>query len=287
MSDTVVLNEGNTTDEVVGGQPLLPSEQTAEQIVGEMRTTITQLKGKFMSADGKMVNYAGLAESQQFQSYLQAAKKLKQIDISILSQDELKCLFVNVYNSLTVHAVVYQFTKGGLPQAPKDVDGFWRIHCYNVGGIIYSLDDMEHGVLRSNKGPPSGSDPQFDEDDVRAKMIVKQLDPRIHFALNCGALSCPPIRVYTVDRLDEQLQTASLSFLLQEVAVVTKQDGGQSIEMSRLLLWYRTDFGRDDSEVLNWIISVVGDKIDGLQEASANSTAIVYKEYMWDTNNSN
>ena len=32
------------------------------------------------------------------------------------------------------------------------VPGFWSITCYNIGGLVYSLDDIEHGVLRANKG---------------------------------------------------------------------------------------------------------------------------------------
>merc|ERR1711872_1180416 len=105
------------------------------------------------------------------------------------------------------------------------------------------------------------------------KFIVKQLDPRIHFALNCGALSCPPIRGYTTDRLDEQLQTASIAFLSQEVGLVRKGDKDM-IEMSRLLLWYSQDFGKDDNQVVNWILSV-----PGLKETAPNFPEIVYKEY--------
>jgi len=280
MSEKVVLNG---EDAAVGTEA---SSSNADEITRRMRISITQLKGKFMREDGKMVNYAAIGTSKEFTSYIQAARELKLIDLSQLSQEELKCLFVNVYNSLTVHALVHQYTKGGLPKAPKDVEGFWSIHCYVVGGLTYSLDDMEHGVLRSNKGHPSGSSAQFNADDARVKFIVKQLDPRIHFALNCGALSCPPIRVYTTDRLDEQLQTASIAFLSQEVELVRKGDK-DIIEMSRLLLWYSQDFGKDDNQVVNWILSVVGDKVTGLKETAPNFPEIVYKEYDWDTNNLN
>ena len=48
--------------------------------------------------------------------------------------------------------------------------------------------------------------------DIRASLALT-LDPRIHFALNCGAKSCPPIRVYSTPNLDSQLNRASASFL--------------------------------------------------------------------------
>lgn len=45
---------------------------------------------------------------------------------------------------------------------------------------------------------------------------VDRLDPRIHFALNCGARSCPPVAYYTVDQIDEQLQAAMTGHLKAE-----------------------------------------------------------------------
>ena len=49
-------------------------------------------------------------------------------------------------------------------------------------------------------GHPASGKPEFDHDDPRLKVALKVLDPRIHFALNCGAKSCPPIRVYTEEK---------------------------------------------------------------------------------------
>lgn len=42
--------------------------------------------------------------------------------------------------------------------------------------------------------------------------VVTPLDPRIHFALVCGAKSCPPIKVYTADALEEGLEAAAAAF---------------------------------------------------------------------------
>lgn len=41
---------------------------------------------------------------------------------------------------------------------------------------------------------------------------VQPMDKRIHFALVCGAKSCPPIRVYTPDELEEGLDAAAAAF---------------------------------------------------------------------------
>ena len=48
--------------------------------------------------------------------------------------------------------MVYQASMGKLPDSPKNVDKFWAIHCYNIGGQVFTLDEIEHGVLRDNQG---------------------------------------------------------------------------------------------------------------------------------------
>ena len=45
----------------------------------------------------------------------------------------------------------------------------------------------------------------FLEKDLRTQLILKNFDARIHFALNCGANSCPPIRIYEHEKLDQQV----------------------------------------------------------------------------------
>ena len=78
----------------------------------------------------------------------------------------------------------------------------WSKYAYNVGGLLFTLDEIEHGVLRCNKGHPKDEKPMF-EDDARKSLSLSFLDPRIHFALNCGATSCPPIRLLKIFRLDK------------------------------------------------------------------------------------
>jgi hypothetical protein len=62
----------------------------------------------------------------------------------------------------------------------------------------------------------------------------------VHFALNCGARSCPPLAAYDPEHLDAQLDAAAQSYLAGESAVL---DGGATVRVPRLLLWYLGDFG--------------------------------------------
>eukprot|EP00966_Prymnesium_polylepis_P276217 6381421-Prymnesium_polylepis.1 len=81
---------------------------------------------------------------------------------------------------------------------------------YKLAGLRFSLDDIEHGILRCNTPPPGADAPPFSAaDDARAPLALQQLDPRVHFALNCGARSCPPIKVFSAGRIDEELGLAA------------------------------------------------------------------------------
>jgi hypothetical protein len=49
--------------------------------------------------------------------------------------------------------------------------------------------------------------------------VVQPLDPRIHFALVCGAKSCPPIKLYSAATLEEGLAAAADTFCASDVEV--------------------------------------------------------------------
>ena len=62
-------------------------------------------------------------------------------------------------------------------------------------------------------GQPWLSRGPFGPTDPRRPMAMHPVDPRIHFALVCGAKSCPPIRVYDAVNLDAQLEAAAAAFV--------------------------------------------------------------------------
>lgn len=108
-----------------------------------------------------------------------------------------------------------------------------------VAGERLSLDGIEHGLLRRSRwklglGYVGNPRPSGFERAHR----VRRVDPRIHFALNCGATSCPPIAAYDRERLDEQLELATTNYLRAE----TRRDG-DALRVPSLLLWYIGDFG--------------------------------------------
>jgi len=79
---------------------------------------------------------------------------------------------------------------------------------------------------------------------------MRRCDPRIHFALNCGARSCPQIAVYSSTNIEKALNMATSSYCNSEIDVLPTNS---EICLSKLFLWYRNDFGRSEMEVLRLI----------------------------------
>jgi hypothetical protein len=78
------------------------------------------------------------------------------------------------------------------------------------------------------------------------------MDPRVHFALVCGAKSCPPIRTYTAEGLDAQLDAAAEAFVTGDVEIV--DDSNSTVRCSKIVgEWYAEDFGVDDASRLRWM----------------------------------
>eukprot|EP01023_Acetabularia_acetabulum_P014134 TRINITY_DN16945_c0_g1_i9.p2 TRINITY_DN16945_c0_g1~~TRINITY_DN16945_c0_g1_i9.p2 ORF type:complete len:245 (-),score=37.98 TRINITY_DN16945_c0_g1_i9:139-873(-) len=161
------------------------------------------------------------------------------------SREETMAFFINIYNALIVHGTVVH----GIPPSVVARVRFFGKVSYEIGGYKFSADDMEHGILRNNAVSPASIGSllgipffrynQFQKGDARIAYKVSPKDPRIHFALVCGAKSCPPIKLYTPTNLDEGLESAAVSFVESEV--VLKDDN--TLEMSKIFDWYGADFG--------------------------------------------
>ncbi len=116
------------------------------------------------------------------------------------SDNEKIAFWINAYNAFTLKAIVLHYPiKPSTPARwiyPKNsirqIRGVWTILQHSTLGRSVSLNDVEHKILRK----------QFNE-------------PRIHMALVCAAISCPPLRrePYIGDKLDGQLDDQSRALL--------------------------------------------------------------------------
>lgn len=142
-----------------------------------------------------------------------------------------KTFWINIYNAFyQLLAIRERKTK------PSIFTGKYIV----IANHSLSLDDIEHGLLRKYRWKYSlGYLPQFFPSGWIKKRAVTNIDYRIHFALNCGARSCPPISFYTYNDLEEQLLLAEKSFIKSETQLdtVTKK-----ITTSKIFKWFKADF---------------------------------------------
>jgi hypothetical protein len=139
-----------------------------------------------------------------------------------------------VYNALALHAIVAL----GIRRSVHEVPFFFARVSYRIDDFVLSLDDIEHGILRGNRRRPFPPFRPFGRLDPRGALALTATDPRIHFALNCGAQSCPPVGVYRAQAIDQQLDLAARNFVNQAVTL----DGAGRLACSKIFRWYRGDF---------------------------------------------
>jgi hypothetical protein len=184
---------------------------------------------------------------------------------SELNRDNLrKAFWINIYNAMVQHALKLD------ARQYKKRYAFYRTKAIEVAGVKLSPNDVEHGILRRSQwmfglGYISTWFPSSFEREMR----VDQLDPRIHFALNCAAVSCPPILFYAADKIEQQLEMATAGFLEQTTTVV-----GNRIRVSKIFSWFRGDFGGKKGIVLLL-------KKHGLLHEHPQQVAIRFDRYNW------
>ncbi len=182
-------------------------------------------------------------------------------------------LWLNLYNARLLHALALSPKRGHLIRHRR----MFRHTAYVVGGRSYSLDAIEHGVLRRNRRPPMSIRPVLARSDPRLAASPRAVDPRIHFALNCGAASCPRIRPYAGGRLDEELAAATRSYFATEAR--TDRDRAELV-LPALMRLYRTDFG-SRAEQVRFASAHLPSADAGWLQANAGAVRVRYGGFDW------
>lgn len=222
----IVLNR-----ESIGGPA---AELAAPEAAERLQRAMLGVIGAFTRPDGAL-DYRALRASPEWTAAAAQADALGSVRPEGLEAREARLAFwINVYNALVFHGVVAL----DVQRSVREVRGFFRRVAYRVGDHVLTADDVEHGVLRDNARHGLLRRRPFGSGDARRALAVRPADPRIHFAITCGAQSCPPIGVYRASTIEAQLELAARNFLNQEVAI----DARGCVSCSRILRWYAEDF---------------------------------------------
>ncbi|MBA3829335.1 MAG: DUF547 domain-containing protein [Taibaiella sp.] len=161
--------------------------------------------------------------------------------LQLNNDNKKKAFFINLYNAYT------QVSLKKNPEQYKNRNAFFTKKQIHLAGYFISLDKLEHGILRHSKTKWSlGYIDKLFPGRLERKLRVAKVDYRIHFALNCGAKSCPAIAYYKPEQLDEQLALATKTYLEDE-AVYDLQSN--TLHLPALMSWFRADFGGKRNEI--------------------------------------
>ena len=227
-----VLNSPDTrSGNILAGEPL-------GQVI---KKALNHIKAESITTDGQLVDYKKLTESSNYKDYRELVGNLRTFDFRTLrTPSEQLGFWINLYNSLVIDAVIQAKVQGSVTESWLGVMGFFQKAAYQIGSERFSLTDIEHGVLRANRGFPHFPGAHFSPDDPRMAAVLEDMDPRIHFALNCASNSCPPIGVYGPEWIDDQLDLAARNFINGDSTIDHER---RVISISKIFLWYKDDFG--------------------------------------------
>jgi hypothetical protein len=215
-----------------------------------------------------LVDYAGVRQDQRLSQYLDQLAKINPEGLP--TRDEKLAFWINAYNAYTLKLVaddypiksIHDLGTGGriigwlLKRSP------WDIRFAEVGGKDYTLNEIEHEILR----------PRFQE-------------PRIHFAIVCAAVSCPPLRAeaYFPDRLGAQLDEQGRLFLADRRHNFFDLKRNRAT-LSPIFSWFKEDFGGDDESLIRFVASFLDPSLARSLERDAGQWMVDDTDYDWSLN---
>jgi hypothetical protein len=212
-----------------------------------------ELLGKYVK--GGAVDYRGLKNEEGIlDQYLDV---LDQTNPDELPRNEQLALYINAYNAYTLKLVLENYPVDSI----KDIGGWfkgpWKIRFCRIGGKTFTLDEIEHEIIR----------PRFK-------------DPRVHFAVNCASKSCPPLisEPYQGSTLDQQLDANTRSFLNNPGK---NRLEGNTLYVSKIFKWFGEDFGGD---VVGFFLKYAEEDLKNRLLAKGDQIKIDYLTYDWGLN---
>lgn len=183
----------------------------------------------FVSLNG-LVDYKRLKDDRAaLDAFVLSVGAIDPAVFAVWPESDRIAFLINAYNAITLQRIIdnYPIKRGSMVSALRfpensirQIDGVWNRLTTRVLGRAMTLDHIEHDILRKD----------FNE-------------PRLHAALVCAAMGCPPLRAeaYTGARLDEQLDDQSRRFLGTPHRFRIDRDK-KVVWLSPILKWYGSDF---------------------------------------------
>ena len=191
-------------------------------------------------------------------------ESLADVDLADFTDADARlALWLNAYNAIAISQVLEVYPIAsirpkvlGIPNWLSFLDFFTRSNTI-IGGKKYSLNQIEHAILR----------PEFAE-------------PRIHFALVCASVGCPLLRrgAYFPESVRTQLE-ADASRFIHNPDKVRYDAEKKTLYLSKIFKWYGEDFVKAAGSVAEYVGGYLGP-----EATVGDGWAIVFLPYDWNLN---
>jgi hypothetical protein len=252
---------------------LAPAAAVAELVGDE-----GHLLEHFVNEEGR-VDYAGLKrDRERLDTTVDEIERLERAVYDAWERDDRLAFWLNTYNILTLRLIVDHYPLQPAPgrqaypaNSIQQISGAWDRPRFVVMGEKRSLDEIEHKIIRA----------EFEE-------------PRIHLALVCAAVSCPPLRrePYRGADLDAQLDDQARRFFGDVRNLLIDRDRNE-VWASQIIGWFADDFapGLRDSQPRDVIErralrAIVSPHVDAEKKAYIDTLdyRLEFFEYDWTLN---
>lgn len=225
-----------------------------------------QLLQRYVDGQGKVDYHAWQTEAvPPLKAWLQQAAALHLTPPqTALERDQQLAFWLNLYNALVIEQIIDRYpitsirpTWLGIPNWIAFLRFFQR-KIYRLHDQSYSLNEIEHGVIRT----------QF-------------RDPRIHFAVVCAANGCPLLRnaAYQPERVQSQLEADAQRFINNPEKV---RYDSSTLYCSKIFKWYQKDFLSVSPSIAAYIQNYLATPLE-----RGSSTPVRYLDYDWRLNQRN
>jgi Protein of unknown function, DUF547 len=243
----------------------------------QLRDALQHVRTAYFDAPGHAGDYVALRRAENAHRLEAAVAALAEFDPRALPISEPIAFWLNAYNATMVLAA-----RACAPGEPvTGIAGLFDRPRVTVCGHAFSLDDIEHGLLRGNAPKYGRWNGPLGRADPRLAFTPRLYDERMHFALFTACRSSHALQVFGLQALGDELEAAVRNCIRREVRVA---EDGAWIEVPRLFKWYPDDFGGEPG-VVDFVLARIDDEsvVDRV-DARRGNVKLIYQAFDWTLN---
>lgn len=242
----------------------------------ELVESLAAVRAAHFEADGLACDFAALGASAERRRLAAGLAELESFDPKNVRIAAQTAFWINLFNA----AVLRDAPELSQAASVREVEAFFDRARLKIGGLTYSLDDIEHGVLRGNVPKFGRLRSPMKRDDPRLAYMPLAFDERLHFAIFSATRSSPAMRVYAGGRLDAQFEEATAEYLRRMVRV---ERNGALVVLPRQFHWYSKDFGGERG-ALEFVLARLDEEVVEPVDRRRGAVKLHYDKFDWSIN---